>query len=107
MGKTLRRTVEKSLAALLFNAHTGGGTRIRATTDATMQLAIINCAPAVTMAIGGEREREREAVGRRIISPRKKIPRTRRAVRSLVSYRSAVCYANENGYYGIRFGGHA
>lgn len=60
MGKTLRRTVEKSLAALLFNAHTGGGTRIRATTDATMQLAIINCAPAVTMAIGGERERERE-----------------------------------------------
>lgn len=59
MGKTLRRTVEKSLAALLFNAHTGGGTRIRATTDATMQLAIINCAPAVTMAIGGERERER------------------------------------------------
>lgn len=105
MGKTLRRTVEKSLAALLFNAHTGGGTRIRATTDATMQLAIINCAPAVTMAIGGERERE--AVGWRIISPREKIPRTRRAVRSLVSYRSAMCYANENGYYGIRFGGHA
>lgn len=72
MGKTLRRTVEKSLAALLFNAHTGGGTRIRATTDATMQLAIINCAPAVTMAIGGERERE--AVGWRIIPPREKNP---------------------------------
>lgn len=68
---TLRWMAEKSLAALLFNIHARRrGTRIRATTDATMQLAIINCAPAVTMAVG----REREPVGwlARIIPPRKK-----------------------------------
>lgn len=98
---TLRWTAEKSLAALLFN--TGG---VRATTDATMQLAIINCAPAVTMAIGRGREREREWESRwggwRALFRHGKKSHERGALSDRWFLIVRPCYANQNGYYGIR-----